>query len=89
LILQGKLEFLLIETLLLSLQGIAVYTFLGVWAMKDITSMKCTLGVVVAFWSFIAALVVAAFRLSGSQNFSFMGPSPVSHLNNSLFYVLN
>jgi len=64
------------------MQAIGIYTFLGVWAMKDIKSMKFTLGVVVTFWSFILTLVTVALTLNRNQTFNFMGPTPVSRLNN-------
>jgi len=70
------------------MQAIGVYTFLGVWAMIDIKSMKFTLGVVATFWSFILTLVTIALMLNRNQTFNFMGPTPVSRLNNYLFNLL-
>jgi len=52
--------------------------------MKDIKSMRVTLGVVVTFWTFILVLVTIALTLNRNQNFNFMGPTPVSRMNNSL-----
>ena len=59
------------------LQAIAVYTFLGVWVMKDIISMKFTLGVITTIWSFATVLVIVATSLNRDQHF--WAPDPVSH----------
>jgi len=56
--------------------AIAIYTFLGVWVMRDITSMKFTYAVVATIWSFIAVFVAVAMTVNRNQQFSFIGPAP-------------
>jgi hypothetical protein len=58
-------------------QAIGVYTFLGVWARKEIKSMKITLAVVAAIWTFIAFLIVVAMALNHNK---LIAPSPVGPL---------
>jgi hypothetical protein len=52
----------------------AIYTFIGVWMMKDITSMRLTFGIVTIFWAFIAFLVTLGMGLHRDQ--SFIAPAP-------------
>jgi len=73
---QGVLKIFGATGVALSTLAIAVYTFLGVWAMKDITSMKFTIAVVATIWSFIGLLVALALALNRNQDFNFMGPTP-------------
>jgi len=61
------------------LQAITIYTFLGVWMTKTISSMRITLGVVLVIWIFDAILVIIAFALHpGKGKLSYMVPAPVS-----------
>ena len=59
-------------------QVIAVYTFLGVWATKEIKSMKFTFGIVVVIWSFMALLVVALMTVNHNQKFNVIASTSVS-----------
>jgi hypothetical protein len=47
-------------------------------------SMTFTYALVVAIWSFIGVLVAVAMTVHRNQEYSFMGPTPVSYSNLSL-----
>lgn len=53
-----------------------MFTFLGVWAQKDIRSMRLTLVVLFGIWSFIAIL----FIVGNTVNHNFIAPIQVSLL---------
>ena len=71
------------------LQAIAIYTFLGVWMTRTISSMRITLGVVLVIWIFDAILVIIGFELHRSDKESFMEPAPVSLTLILLLWSLN
>ena len=69
------MELALIEGLLF-LQTISIYTFLGLWMRKDVSSMKLTLAVVVCIWVFIA--IIVSVGNATHHNPSYESPTPVS-----------
>jgi len=76
---QGLIKAIGAATVALSTLTIALYTFLGVWMMRDVSSMMITLGSVVAIWVFDIILISIGFGVnhaSDSGNLSFMVPTP-------------
>jgi hypothetical protein len=62
-----------------AVQVIALYTFIGVWMMKGISSMRITAFVVVGIWAFIAILAVVGLAThTNPSKPNLIGPTPVS-----------
>jgi hypothetical protein len=65
-------------------QTIAIYTFIGAWRMKGISSMRITTAVVVGIWASIGILAVVALATNNDPSRpNLMGPVPVSTLDSS------
>ena len=61
------------------LQIIAVYTFIGMWTMKSLSSLKTALGVVCGIWCFVGLLAIMGIvRIHNSSDDRFATPTPVS-----------
>jgi len=63
------------------LQAITLYTFIGMWMRKSLSSLKIALGVVCGIWCFVAFLAIMGnIAIHNSDLGPFAAPTPVSLL---------